>query len=112
MRVSSAAEKSEQIKTHQRSFYTRIQRNMECHSWAPWTKSGSQNGVIRIKFWHLVVKTTQTPYKRLITKQTHSHITGQNRLQTLGAPTRSALGSTSISSPSWLYERWPSHHRA
>ncbi|KAI5677529.1 hypothetical protein M9H77_08479 [Catharanthus roseus] len=26
----------------------------------------------------------QTPYERSITKQPHSHITGQNRLQTLG----------------------------
>ncbi|KAI5674684.1 hypothetical protein M9H77_15048 [Catharanthus roseus] len=36
------------------------------------------------------------PYIRALDyKQPHSHITGQNRLQTLGAPSRSALGTTS-----------------
>ncbi|KAI5681179.1 hypothetical protein M9H77_02406 [Catharanthus roseus] len=50
-------------------------------------------------FWHLVVNTSQTPYERSITKQPHSHITGQNRLQTPGVPTRSALEPTSVSSP-------------
>ncbi|KAI5683072.1 hypothetical protein M9H77_04300 [Catharanthus roseus] len=59
-----------------------------------------QNKAIGTKFWHLVVNTNQMPYEHLITKQPHSHITGQNRLQTPGAPTRSALGPTSISSPS------------
>ncbi|KAI5681424.1 hypothetical protein M9H77_02652 [Catharanthus roseus] len=54
MRGSNAAGKSEQIKTHQRSLYTRIQKNM---------------------------------------------------LQIPMAPTRSALGPTLVSSPSWLSTR-------
>ncbi|KAI5676197.1 hypothetical protein M9H77_07147 [Catharanthus roseus] len=75
MRVSRVAGKSERIKTHQHNFYTRIQRNMQCHSWATRTKSTSQNEVIGTKFRHLVVKTSQTPYGHSITKQPHSHIT-------------------------------------
>ncbi|KAI5656558.1 hypothetical protein M9H77_25351 [Catharanthus roseus] len=47
-----------------------------------------QNEAIGTKFRHLVVDTNQTPYKHSITKQPHSHITGQNRPQTLGIPTR------------------------
>ncbi|KAI5683047.1 hypothetical protein M9H77_04275 [Catharanthus roseus] len=90
MRVSSAVGKSERIKTHQCSFYS---SNLKEHS-------GSQNEAIGTKFRHLVVNTSQTPYERTITKQPHSHITGQNRLQTPAAPTRSALGPTSMSSPS------------
>ncbi|KAI5682006.1 hypothetical protein M9H77_03234 [Catharanthus roseus] len=43
-----------------------------------------QNEAIGTKFLHLVVNTSQTPYERSITKQLHSHITGQNRLQTPG----------------------------
>ncbi|KAI5676060.1 hypothetical protein M9H77_07010 [Catharanthus roseus] len=100
MRVSSTVGKSERIETHQCSFYTPIQRNMQWHSWAPRTRFGSRNEVVRIKFWHLVVDTNQTPYERSITKQPHSYITGQNRLQTPRAPTRSALGPTLVSSPS------------
>ncbi|KAI5664433.1 hypothetical protein M9H77_23756 [Catharanthus roseus] len=101
MRVSSTAGKSERIKTHQHSFYIRIQRNTQCHNRAQRTRSGSQNEVSGIKFRHLVVNTSQTPYKRSITKQLHSQITSQNiRLQTLVAPTRSALGPTLVSSPS------------
>ncbi|KAI5682827.1 hypothetical protein M9H77_04055 [Catharanthus roseus] len=100
MRVLSAAGKSVRIKVYQCSFYNRIQRNMQCYSRAPRIRFGSRNEVIRLKFRHLIVNTSQTPYKRLITKQPHSHITGQNRLQTPGAPTRFALGPTSVSSPS------------
>ncbi|KAI5648137.1 hypothetical protein M9H77_34142 [Catharanthus roseus] len=43
MRVSSGAGKSERIKTHQCSFYTRMQRNTQCHSHARRTRSGSHN---------------------------------------------------------------------
>ncbi|KAI5658004.1 hypothetical protein M9H77_26797 [Catharanthus roseus] len=71
MRVSSVAGKSERIKTHQCSFYTRIQRNMQCHSRAPRTKFGSQNEVIGTKFRHLIVNASQTPYEPSITKQLH-----------------------------------------
>ncbi|KAI5650424.1 hypothetical protein M9H77_36429 [Catharanthus roseus] len=59
MRVSSVAGKSERIKTHQCNFYIRTQKNIPCHSRAPWTRSGSQNEVIVIKFRHLVVNTTK-----------------------------------------------------
>ncbi|KAI5681357.1 hypothetical protein M9H77_02584 [Catharanthus roseus] len=58
-----------------------------------------QNEAIGTKFRHLVVNTIQTPYERSITKQPHSHITGQNRLQTLGAPTRSALDQPQFRAP-------------
>ncbi|KAI5659680.1 hypothetical protein M9H77_28473 [Catharanthus roseus] len=68
MRVLSAAGKSERIKTHQRNFYTRIQRNMKCHSRALRTKSGSQNEVIGTKIQHLVVNTSQILYERSIAK--------------------------------------------
>ncbi|KAI5680768.1 hypothetical protein M9H77_01995 [Catharanthus roseus] len=37
---------SERIKTHQHSFYTRMQRNMQCYNRAQWTRSGSQNKII------------------------------------------------------------------
>ncbi|KAI5654805.1 hypothetical protein M9H77_31992 [Catharanthus roseus] len=50
--------------------------------------SNPQNEAIGTKFRHLVVNISQTPYERSITKQLHSYIIGQNRLQTLGAPTR------------------------
>ncbi|KAI5672201.1 hypothetical protein M9H77_12565 [Catharanthus roseus] len=69
MRVSSAAGKSDRIKTHQHSLYTRIQRNTQCHSRVRRTMSGSHNEVIEIKFRNLVVNTNQTPYERSITKQ-------------------------------------------
>ncbi|KAI5681961.1 hypothetical protein M9H77_03189 [Catharanthus roseus] len=69
MRVSSAARKSERIKTHQRSFYTRMQRSTQCHSRAQRTWSGSHNKIIGIEFRHLVVNINQTPYERSITKQ-------------------------------------------
>ncbi|KAI5664132.1 hypothetical protein M9H77_23455 [Catharanthus roseus] len=55
-----------------------------------------QNEAIGTKFRYLVVNTGQTPYERSITKQPHSHITGQNRLQTPRAPTRCALGPTLV----------------
>ncbi|KAI5648231.1 hypothetical protein M9H77_34236 [Catharanthus roseus] len=42
---------------------------MQCHSRARRTRSGSHNVVIGIKFRHLVVNTSQTPYERSITKQ-------------------------------------------
>ncbi|KAI5676571.1 hypothetical protein M9H77_07521 [Catharanthus roseus] len=35
--------KSEQIKTHQYSFYTQIHKNMSCKSQAPLTRSGTHN---------------------------------------------------------------------
>ncbi|KAI5678069.1 hypothetical protein M9H77_09019 [Catharanthus roseus] len=101
MRVLSAAGKFERIKIHQCSFYApnfkrKGNATIGLHGQSP----DPQNEAIRIKFQHLVVNTSQTPYERWITKQPHSHITGQNRLQTPGAPTRSALGPTSVSSPS------------
>ncbi|KAI5662507.1 hypothetical protein M9H77_21830 [Catharanthus roseus] len=46
-----------------------MQRNTQCHSRAQQTRSGSHNEVIRIKFRHLVVNTSQTPYERSISKQ-------------------------------------------
>ncbi|KAI5662904.1 hypothetical protein M9H77_22227 [Catharanthus roseus] len=55
-----------------------------------------QNEVIRTKFRHLIVKYQPNNVRALDYKQPHSHITGQNRLQTPGAPTRSALGPTSV----------------
>ncbi|KAI5660998.1 hypothetical protein M9H77_20321 [Catharanthus roseus] len=57
---------------------------MQCHSRDPRTRSGSQNEVIGTKFRHLVVNTSQTLYECSITKQPHSHITGQNRLKNPG----------------------------
>ncbi|KAI5664207.1 hypothetical protein M9H77_23530 [Catharanthus roseus] len=101
MWVSSAARKFERIKTHQRSFYApnfKITCNatMGLHGQSP----DPQNEAIGTKFRYLVVNTSQTPYECSITKQPHSHITGQNRLQTHGARTKSALGPTSVSSPS------------
>ncbi|KAI5681975.1 hypothetical protein M9H77_03203 [Catharanthus roseus] len=60
----------------------------------------SQNEAIGTKFWHLVVKYQPNTIRALDYKQPHSHITGQNRLQIPGAPTRFALGPTSVSSPS------------
>ncbi|KAI5654745.1 hypothetical protein M9H77_31932 [Catharanthus roseus] len=42
-RVSSTAGKSERIKTHQRNFYTRMQKNTQCHSQARRIRSGSHN---------------------------------------------------------------------
>ncbi|KAI5649337.1 hypothetical protein M9H77_35342 [Catharanthus roseus] len=56
MRVSSAAGKSERIKTHQCSFYA---PNLKEHVVQQW---GSTD-----KFWHLVVNTSQTPYECSIT---------------------------------------------
>ncbi|KAI5649433.1 hypothetical protein M9H77_35438 [Catharanthus roseus] len=44
MKVLSAAQKSERIKIHQRNFYTRIQKNMQCNGRALWTRSESQKG--------------------------------------------------------------------
>ncbi|KAI5668195.1 hypothetical protein M9H77_18048 [Catharanthus roseus] len=61
--------------------------------------SDPQNEAIRTKFRHLIVNTSQTPYERLITKQPHSHITGQNRLQTPGTPTRSVLDQPQFRAP-------------
>ncbi|KAI5653671.1 hypothetical protein M9H77_30858 [Catharanthus roseus] len=62
--------------------------------------------MFRTKFWHLVVNTSETPYERSITKQPHSYITSQNRLQISGALTRTESGyecfqqkSQSASSP-------------
>ncbi|KAI5675671.1 hypothetical protein M9H77_06621 [Catharanthus roseus] len=40
---------------------------MQCHNWASRTRSRSRNEVIGNKFRHLVVNTSQTPYKRSIT---------------------------------------------
>ncbi|KAI5653381.1 hypothetical protein M9H77_30568 [Catharanthus roseus] len=112
MRVSSTARKFERIKTHQHNFYTRIQRNMQCHTRAPQNRSRSRNEVIRIRFRHLIVNSSQTQYGHSITEQPHSHITGQNMLQIPGAPYRSALGLTLVLSPSWLSTRQSSHRRA
>ncbi|KAI5653254.1 hypothetical protein M9H77_30441 [Catharanthus roseus] len=56
MRVLSAAGKSEQIKTHQHSFYA---PNLKEHVMQQWGSSD--------KFRHLVVNTSQTPYERSIT---------------------------------------------
>ncbi|KAI5661449.1 hypothetical protein M9H77_20772 [Catharanthus roseus] len=88
MRVSSATGKSERIKTHQRSFYA---PNLKEHVMQQW---GSTD-----KFRHLVVKYQPNNIRALDYKQPHSHIAGENRLQTPGAPTRSALGPTSVSNP-------------
>ncbi|KAI5667668.1 hypothetical protein M9H77_17521 [Catharanthus roseus] len=90
MRVSSAAGKSERIKTYQGSFYA---PNLKEHSGSP--KRGHRNQI-------LVSLSQYQPntIRALDYKQPHSHITGQNRLQTPGAPTRSALGPTLVSSPS------------
>ncbi|KAI5653300.1 hypothetical protein M9H77_30487 [Catharanthus roseus] len=101
MRVSSTVEKSERIKTHQRCFHARnfkrtCNATMGLHGQSP----DPQNEAIETNFRHLVVNTSQTPYERSITKQSYSHITCQNRLQIPGAPTRSALGPTSVLSPS------------
>ncbi|KAI5648829.1 hypothetical protein M9H77_34834 [Catharanthus roseus] len=120
MRVSSAAGKSERIKTHQRSFYA---PNLKEHVMQQWGSTDKllcpkfkrtcnatvglhrqspdpQNEYIETKFRHLVVKYQPNNIRVLDYKQSHSHITGQNRLQTPGAPTRSSLGPTSVSSPS------------
>ncbi|KAI5661502.1 hypothetical protein M9H77_20825 [Catharanthus roseus] len=100
MRVSSAAGKSERIKTHQRSFYA---PNLKEHVMQLW---GSTDKVRIPKRGHRnQVPASRSQYQpntiqALDYKQPHSHITGQNRLQTPGAPTRSALGPTSVSSPS------------
>ncbi|KAI5663776.1 hypothetical protein M9H77_23099 [Catharanthus roseus] len=59
MRVLSAAEKSERIKIHQRSFYA---PNLKEHVMQKW---GSTD--IGTEFRHLVVNTSQTPYERSIT---------------------------------------------
>ncbi|KAI5680237.1 hypothetical protein M9H77_01464 [Catharanthus roseus] len=59
-----------------------------------------RNEAIGTKFWHLVVKYQQNNIRALDYKQPHSHNTGQNRLQTPGAPTRFALEPISVSSPS------------
>ncbi|KAI5662382.1 hypothetical protein M9H77_21705 [Catharanthus roseus] len=101
MRVSSAAGKYERIKTYYRNFYApnfkrTCNATMGLHGQSP----NLQNEAIGTKFRHLVVNTSQTPYEHSITKQPHSHITGQNRLQTPKVPTRSALRPTSVSSPS------------
>ncbi|KAI5667914.1 hypothetical protein M9H77_17767 [Catharanthus roseus] len=55
--------KSERITTHQLSLYTRIQKNMHCHSRVPRTKSESHNEVFGNKFQYLLVNTSQTPYE-------------------------------------------------
>ncbi|KAI5654263.1 hypothetical protein M9H77_31450 [Catharanthus roseus] len=60
MRVSSVAGKSERIKTHQYSFYTPNLKH-----------------IIGIKFRHLIVTTSQTPYERSITNK-HSWGTYQS----------------------------------
>ncbi|KAI5666881.1 hypothetical protein M9H77_16734 [Catharanthus roseus] len=110
MRVSSAARKSERIKTHQRIFYN---TNLKEHvmRWGSTDKVRiPQNEAIGTKFRHLVVKYQPNNIRVLNYKQLHSHINSQNRLQTPGAPTRSALGPTSISSPSRLSTRRPNHN--
>ncbi|KAI5668200.1 hypothetical protein M9H77_18053 [Catharanthus roseus] len=56
MRVSSAAGKSERIKTHQHNFYT---PNLKEHVLQQWGFTD--------KFRHLVVDTSKTPYERSIT---------------------------------------------
>ncbi|KAI5654490.1 hypothetical protein M9H77_31677 [Catharanthus roseus] len=66
MRVSSTDVKSERIKTHQCSFYTRMQRNIQCRSRAQRTRSGSQNEVIRIKFQRLVCSGINLSFKPLL----------------------------------------------
>ncbi|KAI5672587.1 hypothetical protein M9H77_12951 [Catharanthus roseus] len=110
--VSSAAGKAERIKTHQRIFYAPNLKEHIMQQWVPRTKFGSpkqghqkQVPVSRSQYQPNIIQA-------LDYKQTHSHITGQNRLQTLGTPTRSALGPTSVSSPSLLSTRRPSHRRA
>ncbi|KAI5672049.1 hypothetical protein M9H77_12413 [Catharanthus roseus] len=100
MRVSRAAGKSEQIETHQRSFYAPNLKEHVMQQWGSTTKSrspkrGHQNQVLGSPSQYQPNTIRALDYKQL-----HSHITGQNRLQTPGAPTRSALGPTSVSSPS------------
>ncbi|KAI5678322.1 hypothetical protein M9H77_09272 [Catharanthus roseus] len=99
MRVSSAAGKSERIKTHQRSFYTPNLKEHEMQQWGSTDKVHPQNEAIGTKFRHLVVKYQPNNIRALDYKQSHAHIAGQNRLQTPGAPTKFALGPTSVSSP-------------
>ncbi|KAI5653673.1 hypothetical protein M9H77_30860 [Catharanthus roseus] len=58
-------------------------------------KRGHQNQVPASRSQH-----QPNTIRALNYKQPHSYINGQNRLQTLGAPTRSALGHTSVLRPS------------
>ncbi|KAI5667792.1 hypothetical protein M9H77_17645 [Catharanthus roseus] len=53
---------------------------VELHGQSP----GPQNEAIGTKFWHLIVDTNQMPYEHSITKQPHSHITGQTGYRLLG----------------------------
>ncbi|KAI5673101.1 hypothetical protein M9H77_13465 [Catharanthus roseus] len=100
MRVSSAAGKSERIKTHQRSFYA---PNLKEHAMQKWGSTDKVR-IPKTRPWNQVpASRSQYPpnnIRALDYKQLHSHITGQNRLPTPGAPTRSALGPTSMPSPS------------
>ncbi|KAI5664188.1 hypothetical protein M9H77_23511 [Catharanthus roseus] len=59
MRVSSAAGMFERIKTHQCSFYTRMQRNKQSHSRARRTRSRSHNEPNTIRV--LAYQTTALP---------------------------------------------------
>ncbi|KAI5667999.1 hypothetical protein M9H77_17852 [Catharanthus roseus] len=100
MRVSSAARKSERIKTHQHSFYA---PNLKEHVMQLWgstdkvriPKRGYRNQVLASRSQYQPNTIRALDYKQL-----YSNITGQNRLQTPGLPTRFALGPTSVSNPS------------
>ncbi|KAI5668801.1 hypothetical protein M9H77_18654 [Catharanthus roseus] len=100
--VSSAAGKSERIKTHKRSLYA---LNLKEHVMQQWsstdkTKSRSPKRGHRNQFPASRSQYPPNNIRAFDYKQPHSHVTGQNRLQTPGAPTRSALGPTSLLSPS------------
>ncbi|KAI5659498.1 hypothetical protein M9H77_28291 [Catharanthus roseus] len=98
--VSSEAGKSERIKTRQRSFYALNLKEHVMQHGAPRTKSESP----KRGHWNQVPSSPSqyqpNTIRALDYQQLHSHITSQNKLQTPGAPTRSALGPTSVSSPS------------
>ncbi|KAI5679615.1 hypothetical protein M9H77_00842 [Catharanthus roseus] len=88
MRVSSSAGKSERIKTHQRSSMPNFKRTCNATVGLHRQSPDPQNEAIGTKFRHLVVKYQPNNIRALDYKQPHSHNTGQNRLQTPGAPTR------------------------
>ncbi|KAI5676557.1 hypothetical protein M9H77_07507 [Catharanthus roseus] len=98
--VSSAAGKSERIKTHQYSFYTLNLKEHVMQHGAAQTKPGSPKRGYRNQVPASSSQYQANTIRALDYKQPHSHITGQNRLQTPRAPTRSALGLTSVPCPS------------
>ncbi|KAI5678228.1 hypothetical protein M9H77_09178 [Catharanthus roseus] len=66
---------------------------------APQTKSGSRKRGHRNQVPASRSQYQPNTIRALDYKQLHSHITGQNRLQTPGAPTWSALGPISVLRP-------------